>query len=547
MTLRAIADVGRTQEDGNPGATPGRSCSASMRSNTTQGNNMAEKDALSTMLDEWEKEMIRGDRIINVLNGYKKYAYDESDRDPAHKDNPVERQYLQPGRNSVGSMKYAEMVREGTEAAIRSSPELQARYLEEIKAGRLTDLQLAPLELRSEGSYDPKDTRMYINPQTAMYASKYDGTNQTFAPHFRELVGTLGHEGDHSERRDRLLAETVALGNAANAVLNSRQPVHDFTGVVRDYTTARGATEARGGLEYYNSIVRSLDPADRTDAKIHDAIPPDRRAIFFDPATGKLHGGLTPEPSGSHLLPHTQKNVEALRETFFERGQPGVRESYESREVGHVVAELLKADTNAQKTVVNLKDLGIDYKTIQPYLSIESPNRIFYDNSDGRMLRLETGAQEERARSAPASPAMPSPGAGPRRPAMEDGDAEHAHPLYSQAIQHLRGLGPQGAGYTDAHELQRMAGSLADLAQQRNLRSIESVVPSTDGKGLIATWSNPGNPLDNDRVYMDKTAGANQPIEQSLQRLSASTSEREQRQELAAPQQNAPQIQGFSR
>lgn len=97
-------------------------------------------------------------------------------------------------------------------------------------------------------------------------------------------------------------------------------------------------------------------------------------------------------------------------------------------------------------------------------------------------------------------------------------------------------MGSQAASYGDSGQMRRMAGTLAVLAQERNL------VPSTDGKGLIATWSNPGNPLDNDRVYIDKTAGANQPIEQSLQRLSASTPEREQRQELAAPQ-----LQGFSR
>lgn len=508
---------------------------------------MAEKDALSTKLDAWEKEMIRDNRVIHVLNEYKKQAYDEIDGDPARKGGPVKREYLQ--ESIENSRMYAGMVRGGTEAAIRSSEELQSKYLGEIKADRLTGLELAPLKMRVEGAYDPNEALLYINPQTAMAARQYDKGQEKFAPQFRELVGTLGHEGDHSKDREGLIKETRAFGLKAEAVLNNGKPVHDFTGVVRGYVSMRGSSEARAHLEYYNSIVRSID-GDLTEAKIRDSIPPERRADFFDPRTGALRAGLTPEASGSHLLPQTEKNTEALRETYFNRKQFGANdsESYASRETGRVIAGILNADTNAQKTVVNLKALGIDYNTIQPHLAAQAPNRTFYDNSSGQMVKLETNKPlETPARSAPTHHATPPPDAAPRRPALEDGDAEQAHPLYAQAMQHLRDLGPQAAGYANAEELQRMAGSLAEAAQQRNLRSIESVVPSTDGKGLIATWSNPGNPLDNDRVYMDKTAGANQPIEQSLQRLSASAPEREQRQELAAPQQNVPQIQGFLR
>lgn len=57
---------------------------------------------------------------------------------------------------------------------------------------------------------------------------------------------------------------------------------------------------------------------------------------------------------------------------------------------------------------------------------------------------------------------------------------------------------------------------------------IDELVPSTNGKGLIAVERNPNNPLDVNRAYVDKQQAASVPLEQSQQQLSAQTQRQSQ-------------------
>ncbi|SYZ54994.1 peptidoglycan-binding protein [Xanthomonas arboricola pv. juglandis] len=63
---------------------------------------------------------------------------------------------------------------------------------------------------------------------------------------------------------------------------------------------------------------------------------------------------------------------------------------------------------------------------------------------------------------------------------------------------------------------------------------IEELVPSTNGKGLIAVERNPNNPLDVNRAYVDKQQAALVPLEQSQQQLTAETQRQSQEDQQRA-------------
>jgi len=485
---------------------------------------MADDKDLKKMLDDWETRLASDSKLVDQLNEYRKAAYDglgtpAKDRSLIATDEETRKTY-------------AAAVRKATEDAIKSSPQLKADFIQEIGEGRIKKLEMGTRDMAAAGAYEAGKETMYIDPMTALIASQRSQDSKKFDPMFRELIGVIGHELDHSQQRTKGMAEDNAFKTEAEKILNDGKQSHDYTKVIGDQLAARGASESRAQLDYYNSIVLSLSEKDRTEAKIFAAIPQDRKADFFDIGKGKMLPGLSIDPPGSGLLPQTADNIKALEKSFFERPQfgPSNLETYKHQIAANLVASICSVDA-AKDITINFKAMGVDYNAIQPYLKDIAPAKTIYDNSDGTKLKLETDkqmtvapAQAEPKTSEPAKQAekTPSPDDGgkqklPEAAAMIDGDSEH--PLYAQALRHLKSLGPISGGYADPMEMQRIAGALADAAQQRHLHGIESIAPSLDGKGLIASWSNPGNPDDSDRVYLDKTQAATQPLEQSLQRL----------------------------
>lgn len=502
---------------------------------------MAEDTKLKEKLDAWEASMASGFDLVREINDQIRAEAKGKPGGPLSVDqlptDPATRKQL------------AADIRQATEDAIRSSPELTAKFINEIDNGRLTSMDLVDRKQADSGGYDVFAKTLLVGGVDAWKASRRDNYGFPMDPgQKQEMIGTMGHEIDHSKHRKEDMAPKDAFAKVVLGTQDTKGP-RDYTAPMRELIDARGTSESRAHLEYYNSIVRALPAGKRGEADVYDAIPPGRRPDFFG-ADGHLHPALKTVSAENPLLPQSPGNVEALRHSYFDRTQFGDQHatSYRSLEVAGAIESILKND-RSNDIAINLKALGVDYRQIQPDLASLSPSRSFIDTSETPPTRVQTNqappAPTQHTSAAPShadytgAPAQSFPGTCV--------PVATPHPLYAQAMDRLHEMGSQAAGYGDNEQMRRMAGTLAALAQERNLRGIESVVPSLDGKGLIATWSNPGNPLDNDRVYMDKTAGANQPIEQSLQRLSASTPEREQRQELAAPQQNAPQLQGFSR
>ncbi|MFA0924639.1 XVIPCD domain-containing protein [Xanthomonas fragariae] len=119
------------------------------------------------------------------------------------------------------------------------------------------------------------------------------------------------------------------------------------------------------------------------------------------------------------------------------------------------------------------------------------------------------------------------------------------NPLFEQALTHLERLGPQAGGYLDRVQMEGVAGAVAYQAKLQHLPSIDALTPVRDGQSLLAISNHPSLI---DRALIDKTQAAAQPLDQSLQQLTAET-QRQQDQALLQAQQRQveTQQQGFSR
>lgn len=497
---------------------------------------MADEKDLKKMLDDWQTRMGADTKLVDQVNEYLKAEYDQ--RGTPAKDRTL------MGTDEATRKTFAASVRKATEEAITSSPGLKADFIKEIGDGHIKKLEIAPRSLGAGGAYDAANDAMLINPMIALMAGQKD-KDKSMLPLHREMVGIIGHELDHSQERDKGRLETNTFKTEAEKILNDGNDKRDYSKVIGDHLNARSASESRAQIDYYNSIVQSLPAKDRTDAKIFAAIPDDRKKDFFDTDKGKLLPGLMIDPPGSGLLPQTADNIKAMEKSFFERPQfgPTNRETYKEQVAAELVQTILSVD-NAKEVTINLKGMGVDYNAIQPYLKDIKPPKTFYDSSDGTKVKLETDkpltaappvktepsktepSKTEPTKTEPKSQEhdnggkqkLPETGGG-RSGGNGSAETGREHPLFSQALEHLKTMGPEKGGYANPQEMERIAGAIAGAAHQRPLASIEALHASTDGKGLIASWMNPGNPLDNDRVSVDKAQAKVQPLEQSLQRL----------------------------
>lgn len=112
------------------------------------------------------------------------------------------------------------------------------------------------------------------------------------------------------------------------------------------------------------------------------------------------------------------------------------------------------------------------------------------------------------------------------------------NPMYQQALQQLEKLGPQ-AGLANPEDRQRAAAAIAFEAKVGGMSRIDEIVPSTNGRGVIAVQNNPSNAEDVNRAYVDKTTAAQQPLAQSLQQFDQEA----QRQQVEQAKQDQQRTQ----
>ncbi|MDM7555644.1 hypothetical protein QT882_13780 [Xanthomonas fragariae] len=120
------------------------------------------------------------------------------------------------------------------------------------------------------------------------------------------------------------------------------------------------------------------------------------------------------------------------------------------------------------------------------------------------------------------------------------------NPLFEQALTQLERLGPQAGGYLDRVHMEQVAGAVAYQARLHQLPRIDALTPSQDGRALLATATNPHMPSLVERAVNEKAQATAQPLEQSLQQLTAETQRQQDRALFQTQQQLQPQQQGFS-
>jgi hypothetical protein len=90
------------------------------------------------------------------------------------------------------------------------------------------------------------------------------------------------------------------------------------------------------------------------------------------------------------------------------------------------------------------------------------------------------------------------------------------HPLYTQAVAKLEHLGPQA--FANRQQLENAAGSLVLEAKGSGMQRIDVVIQGKEGTSLFAVQGNPNDPA-SPRIYTDKLAATERPLEQSSNAL----------------------------
>ncbi|HZX78977.1 XVIPCD domain-containing protein [Lysobacter sp.] len=124
---------------------------------------------------------------------------------------------------------------------------------------------------------------------------------------------------------------------------------------------------------------------------------------------------------------------------------------------------------------------------------------------------------------------------GERQPLISD--ANHpGNAMYKQALSQLEQLVPQ-AGFRNQQEMQNAAASLAFEAKVSGMSRIDHVALGTNGQGLFAVQGRLDDPAHH-RIYADREAAAQQPVERSSQQWQQDAQQQQSQQ--AQAQQREP-------
>ncbi|WP_374012331.1 zeta toxin family protein [Pseudoxanthomonas koreensis] len=118
------------------------------------------------------------------------------------------------------------------------------------------------------------------------------------------------------------------------------------------------------------------------------------------------------------------------------------------------------------------------------------------------------------------------------------------HRLFTDALGALERMGPEAGGYLDRLQMEGMAGALASQARKYQMPAIDEVVPSQDGKHLMATWKHPRHAALDCYCTVDRIQAGTRPLGQSLEELAAEA--RRQEAQATRDRSPAPQELGLS-
>lgn len=374
---------------------------------------------------------------------------------------------------------------------IESTPELKARMVEAIDSGNLKGFEPLPKALYDKGvraSYQGELRVVRVPLEELAQAGRSPQAANA-------LRCSLAHETEHAVNREGLLKVAKDFDARLEAIALGKQP-HDYTGAIAAYLAEVRPNEARDQIAAANvmaaHVMREHPGATRAQfcRYLHDSAP--QMTLLFE-ATGRAPNIEYRPREGIELgkdfrIASTPGNVEAVAKHYFDALD--YRQLYGERCIKRAASyeDWGRGQTGADKATayVDCRVLGIDASKL--------------------------AMPEGFANGNVPTPRAQKPGNGRGGP---DADGYEAMPvLYEQS---LGALQRAGAGL-DGLDPKAVAAGIAVKALDDGFRRIDLVVPSRDGKGLIAVEGDPASAQAR-TSYVDAAAVASRSVEANLSRL----------------------------
>jgi hypothetical protein len=393
---------------------------------------------------------------------------------------------------------------------ISETPALKANLIEAIGKGNLEKIEPLPAGVPKGAlaGYDPTNNKIYL-PVDILAASDKD----------KKLANTMRlvvtHESEHAVNKQAIEKSNKAFEAQLEKIAKGPSP-HDYTATIKTRTDNERSREATDQIGAFNAVaahVRKENPS-ATQSQMYEKLynSSNQMEQYFDvggTAPSKTYtpkAGLTIDKNGQ--IAENKANIEAMGKHFYDAN--GYQRIYGTR----ALQEAIRIESKEQAA-----DKAADPKFVPPEVRVNLKEI----GLDG-VVRFPPGAGITDTSPSVAPPSPPRRPIAPLEPHTpghsephQTRPAETAPALYLQSIDALEKLGP-GAGIRDRDQLGNVAAAMATKAQADGLRQIDTVLASTDGKGLIAVQGDPGS-AHAKNSYIDKAEAMQQSAEKNLAQL----------------------------
>ena len=250
-------------------------------------------------------------------------------------------------------------------AVIKSSPLLMQRLNAAVEQGHLKHFAWMPANENAGANYDAGTQTVNLK-QDYLLESRKHGT----------LTFILGHEIQHGFNRDRTKQGYEQFAQDTTQVLQSGQPVHDYTPAIQRMIAVNRNDEASAHIAGWNALVsrvKQVDPQPSLDAvgKLAESIGYVEDFLDIRQVAGKdrvtVKDGLTLNPDLS-ITPDA-RNIEATARHYFDKSPKNTRLGYHGNSdytnyyattlVGHLCQSEILNPTRVGKLTLDMQGLKL--------------------------------------------------------------------------------------------------------------------------------------------------------------------------------------------
>ncbi|OAX64736.1 hypothetical protein A6R71_01725 [Xanthomonas translucens pv. arrhenatheri] len=232
-----------------------------------------------------------------------------------------------------------------------------------------------------------------------------------------------------------------------------------------------------------------------------------------------MHGGrVVGTPSNDVSGHHSPQRSEPMADGKLEPGERGDA-------VKHMQGQLAQLGLTGRDGKPLHPDGDFGPNTRYAVEQFQREHGLGVDGVVGRNTRA--ALDQAMAQHAPAQQAA-TPQSATAAPLLSD-PSHPQHVLYSGSVRELEKLGERG-GFANRQALEQAAGQMAFEAKVSGLDRIDHVLPSKDGRGLIAVQGELNDPAMH-RVYVDREQAQVQPLQESTRQMAEEVQRQSQTQQ----------------